>query len=439
MKPNPFSFGNAVDSSKFLNRKKPLRRIARRLVTEGQSSAIIGEPRIGKTSFLSYLSAEENSTELYGNINKRIIFSSLDSHMFPQAFTPAQFWEQALLPVKEQLIEPDLDSQLSKQYSICKENQFGTFTLEAFFRVLRQDEGCLALLIDEFDALIHHSVLNSVEFFGGLRSITSRSKGSLALVIASRQPIHVLNAETQYINTTGSPFFNIFSEITLGRFPKKDVVTLLRRGDQYFTPADRSAIDYVAGGHPYLLQVAASALWEAYEDRISTPQKRWAYMGNQIYREQDWHFADTWQVWTPATRKAFTSVALCNSQQLLPKRAIATKPFQKELKNFFPELRDLAETGFIVEDTQAEEGWRVEPQVMVWWLSDELVRALRQGKADQPFDQWLKAQEMENWLTQQEKKMLVDFAQASGDILLKGVGKLIESFAEGLGKSWTGS
>ena len=351
--------------------------------------------------------------------------------MFPQAFTPEKFWEQALSPVEEQLLAAAPDSPLDKQYDICKSNQFGTFTLETFFRVLKQADYCLVLLIDEFDALIHHQVLNSVEFFGGLRSLASRSGGSFALVIASRQPIHKLNAETQYMNTTGSPFFNIFSEVTLGRFPKEDVTTLLRRGDEYFSPHDRLAISHIAGGHPYLLQVAAAALWEAYEDRVPTPKERWVQMGNQVYREQDWHFADTWQVWTPAIRKAFTSVALCNNKQMLPKRTMAIKPFQKELKNFAPELRDLAETGFITRDTQVEEGWRIEPQVMTWWLTDELIRALRQGTGDKPFDQWLKAQEMDNWLTRQERETLAGFAQQSSNILLQGVSKLIEAFAEG--------
>ena len=338
MKLNPFSYGNVIDSHKFLNREKPLRRIVRRLVTKGQSSAIIGEPRIGKTSLLGYLSATETRRKLYENAADKIVFSSLDSHMFPQAFTPENFWEQALSPLKEQLITAAPNSPLSKQYEVCRSNQFGTFTLETFFRALKQADYCLVLLIDEFDALIHHQVLNSVEFFGGLRSLASRSGGSLALVIASRQPIHKLNAETQYMNTTGSPFFNIFSEVTLGRFPKKDVATLLRRGDEHFTPDDRLAVSHIAGGHPYLLQVAAAALWEAYEDRVPTPKERWVQMGNQVYREQDWHFSDTWQVWTPAMRKAFTSVALCNNKQMLPKRKMAVKPFQKELKNFSPEL-----------------------------------------------------------------------------------------------------
>ena len=101
-------------------------------------------------------------------------------------------------------------------------------------------------------------------------------------------------------------------------------------------------------------------------------------------------------------------------------------------------MQDLAETGFIARDAQVEEGWRIEPQVMTWWLTDELIRALRQGPEDKPFDQWLKAQEMDNWLTKQERETLAGFAQQSSGVLLQGVSKLIETFAEGLGKSIVG-
>ena len=380
----------------------------------------IGEPRVGKTSFLYYISAPETRPKLYGTTGERMIFSFIDSHMLSQEFTPTQFWQQALVPVKTQLIDPNPDTPVSKQYQICQDNHFGTFTLETFFRVLKQSEWRFVLLIDEFDALIHHQVLNSVEFFGGLRSLASRSGGSLALVIASRQPIHILNSETQYLNTTGSPFFNIFAEVTLGAFPEKDIDSLLARGGERFSPQDKLVIKRLAGGHPYLLQVAASALWDAYEDELPTPKERWTYASDRIYREQDWHFADTWQVWSPETRKAFTSVALCSKVQILPEHTFSLKAFIQDLKDLTPELKDLAESGFITKDETIECGWRIEPQIMVWWLADELVRAIRQDEQDKPFEKWLQAQEMENWLTRQQRDTLAGFAQKVGEFLGAG-------------------
>ena len=54
---NPFFYGNPVPPDQFLDRRRELRRITGRIVNQGQSTAIVGEPRSGKTSLLLYLSA----------------------------------------------------------------------------------------------------------------------------------------------------------------------------------------------------------------------------------------------------------------------------------------------------------------------------------------------------------------------------------------------
>jgi len=46
---NPFFYGNPVSPDQFLNRRRELRRIVGRIANQGQSSAIVGEPRGGKT------------------------------------------------------------------------------------------------------------------------------------------------------------------------------------------------------------------------------------------------------------------------------------------------------------------------------------------------------------------------------------------------------
>ncbi|NEO84192.1 MAG: hypothetical protein F6J87_08055 [Spirulina sp. SIO3F2] len=433
---NPFVYGNTTAIQNFLNRTRPLRRVIGRIITSGQSSAVVGEPRIGKTSFLNYISDPSTREKLYGTAGEQMIFSFIDSHMLSQEFTPSQFWQQALVPLKTQLVDPSPDTPLSQQYQVCQDNHFGTFTLETLFRRLKQAEWRFVLLIDEFDALIHHQVLNSVEFFGGMRSLASRSGGSLALVIASRQPIHILNDQTQYLNPTGSPFFNIFAEVTLGPFPKKDIEKLLDRAGERFSTQDRIVIKQLAGGHPYLLQAAAAALWDAYEEEIPDAPKRRQYMVERLYREQDWHFADTWKVWSPETRKAFTTIALCSGAQVLNDRTFALKPFIQSLKDLTPELKDLEEAGLIAKDDSQDCGWRVEPQIMIWWLADELVRATR--NTEQTFEQWLQAQEMEHWLTRQQRETIASFAQKSGEFLLEGAGQLLEAVAEGLGSGLAG-
>ncbi len=427
---NPFFYGNPVDSANFFNRRGPLRRVVGRLVGGGQSTAIVGEPRTGKTSLLHYLDGpKEIKADLYGERARHILFSYLDTQALGGQFTAAQFWEQALSPLEP--IPSGPDSSLARQHHLCRENEFGLFTLETLFRLLKLEGRRLVLLLDEFDTLLHHPVLNKAEFFGGLRSVASRSDGALALVIGSRLPLTALNAQMWEIYPTGSPFVNFFAEITLGPFPARDVTALLNQAGDRFKLEDRRAIRAVAGGHPFLLQAAAAAMWDAWDEGLDDAVRRRRYVGQRLYREQELHFADTWRVWSPAMRQAFITVALAHTAHLLPQREFLTEAFIAGLRDFGPELDDLAMAGLLAQDERVRGGWRVVPQAMLWWLADELVRAVR---TDTPFENWLRAQELDNLLTRKEREQLGEVVRGTVQVLQQGATTLIETFAKGLGE-----
>lgn len=434
---NPFFHGNPVEPKDFFNRRQPLRRVVGRILSGGQSTAIIGEPRVGKTSFLHYLVGPKEVREtLYGDQANRLLFAYLDSQVLSGQFTAAQFWEQVLMLGLEWVVQAQSDTALAQQYQICRNNSFGPFTLEALFRLLKADGWRLVVLLDEFDLLLHHPVLNSADFFGGLRSLSSRSEGALALVIGSRLPLSQLNARTQTFNPTGSPYFNTFAEITLGSFPERDIATLLDRAGECFTTWDKRAIRVIAGGHPFLLQTAAAALWDAHEEGVTDTFERRREMGQRVYRENKWLFYDTWRIWTPALRKAFSTVALAHTAHLLPQREFLPDAFIAGLRDFGPELDDLNAAGLVIRDEQVRGGWRVAPQAMLWWLADELVRSVRRNEVS--FEDWLRAQELDNLLTRKEKEQLGQVIQGAVQVLGQGATTLVEAFAKGIGESLTG-
>jgi len=306
---NPFFYGNPVSPAQFLDRRRELRRITGRIANQGQSTAVVGEPRSGKTSLLEYLAAPETRDDLYGSgREEKLFFSLIDNQALGGECDQARFWELALHPFYEKVIRPDPDpySPLIQAYQTCQESDFGTFTLERLLARMNAERWRFVLLLDEFDALLHHTVLSCAEFFGGLRALASRSRGALALVIASRRPLTDLNKDTQQFSRTGSPYFNFLDEITLGPLPDKYVTELLRRAGDRFTTADRRFITKVAGGHPYLLQVAASELWEAYTEGQDDPYRRRQQAGQSLYDKATLILDDTWRLWSPATRKAFT-------------------------------------------------------------------------------------------------------------------------------------
>ncbi len=380
---NPFFYGNPVPPDQFLDRRRELRRIAGRIVNRGQSSAIVGELDSGKTSLLLYLSAPETRTKLYGESEERLLFSYMDAQTLGGEFSQAQFWEHGLRPLHEQVIAPNPDSPLAQAYQMCRENEFGCFVLERLFAQMGPTGWRLVLMLDEFDLLLYHPVLNCAEFFGSLRSLASRSRGALALVIASRRSLASLNKDTQQFSRTGSPYFNFFAEIVLGMLPNEYVTELLRRAGDRFTAEDRRFIKEVTGGHPYLVQVAASALWEVYEEGEGDSSRRRQHTRQSLYDEAAQTLDDVWRLWPSETRRALTAVALVHinaleeREKLLEKHKFDVQQLVREIDDFDPELRSLEKQGFVAQDEAIPGGWRVRPQVLLWWLVDELVRMAR--------------------------------------------------------------
>lgn len=201
---NPFQVGSAVPPRALVGRGRELRRLASGILNGGQSAALVGEPRMGKTSLLQYLLAEETRADLFGAEAEKIRFSFLDAQMLGAGFDAPGFWERCLSPLAEAVKG---DEALQSAWRTCRLEKFGTFVLERLFAQLQAAGWRLVLLLDEFDTVLHHPVLNQSEFYGGLRSLASRYE-SLALVIASRQSLGDLNRATQDFSRMGSPYFN---------------------------------------------------------------------------------------------------------------------------------------------------------------------------------------------------------------------------------------
>jgi hypothetical protein len=428
---NPFFFGNPVSPDQFTNRTRDVRRVVSRLRQRGQSTAIIGEPKSGKTSLLQYLAAPQNTADLYGEAGGRLLFSFVDLQLLGGQVTPALFWELALAPVRAVL--GGADTPLGRQFALCGQNQYGAIVLEGLFRQLSSEGWTLALLLDEFDTLLHHPILNSAEFFGGLRSLASRSQGALAIVIASRISLVDMEGRTREIKPIGSPYFNIFSSVVLGGFPPKDAAKMLGQAGEAFSLNDRSFIQRVAGGHPYLLQAAGWLMWEAYQENLDDPVARYQQVSRRLQEETRLHFSDSWHSWTPAQRKALTAIALAHAGHLLAGREFNVRRLVADLRDWTPEIADLQARGLAAETDALASGWKVEPYALLWWLADELVRQVR---ADTPFEQWVRAQEMTGpgGLTSGQMERMGEAAQAVAAALGRGASTLIESLAKGYGE-----
>jgi hypothetical protein len=302
--------------------------------------------------------------------------------------------------------------------------------LEQFFSGLSAAGIRLILLLDEFDVILSHPKLNSAEFYGGLRALASHS-GGLIISIAARQNIEELNVKTQEINPTGSPYFNTFTPLELGPLSQDACTALLDRAGSNFTDVDRSYIHRVSGRHAYLFQSAAAALWNVVEEG-QEGEERYLAAGKGLYRQSRFHFADTWRVWSNATRKAITAIALSQIPQLLSKHEFHVSELIDDLDDFSPELDNLEIVGVIARDEAGE--WRITQEAFLWWLADELRRNVRD---DSQFGDWLRAQEFDNLLTANEREKLNVAVRKVLDLASRGATTLIESLAKGFGEGYS--
>jgi hypothetical protein len=428
---NPFIHGRALTPTEFTGRERSLRKIYGLLAT-GQSIAIIGQPHTGKTSLLKYVFDPNQRQVQTGGMFERDCFIFLDAQMLRSVETQTDFWQLVFEQLDDHLkaCEDDgLDRQIDL-YRTVVENQFGTFELGQFFAGLSEVDIRLILLLDEFDVILSHPKLNSVEFYGGLRALASHS-GGLIVSIAARLNIGELNSKTEEIKPIGSPYFNIFTQLELGPLSKIACAELLERAGSIFTDIDRRFIHRVSGRHAYLFQSAAASLWDVVEEG-KEGEKRYLAAGKGLYRQSKFHFADTWRVWSNATRKAITAIALSQIPQLLAKHDFQVSELIDNLDDFSPELDNLETVGVIVKDEAGE--WRITQESFLWWLADELRRNVRD---DAQFGDWLRAQEFDNLLTANERKKLNLAVRKVLDLAERGATTLIESLAKGFGEGYS--
>jgi hypothetical protein len=432
---NPFTIGKPIREHEFLGHTKEIRHIVSRIINGGQSVAVTVEPSMGKQSLLRYLSAPEKRAELYGDLASRMLFQYIDIPTLSSSFTKGQFWQLVLHPLSERLAEINIPG-VTVAYETCQKENFGIYVLEKLLESLQAAGWHIVLLMNEFNVFLEHPLLNKPEFYGGLRSLASRYE-SLTIITAGRLSLEELNTATQVFSRMGSPYFNFMTPISLGAFTTKEVHALLAHGDEHFDKDDKDFLFYIAGGHPSLLQVAAYALWETYEEGEFDHQTRWEITSRDLLESARPILADTWRVWTPEKRKAVTVIALDTLPRLVSGKEFDIESLLASFIDYTPEIDELKKRGFLIIDNETHTGYRLQAQVMLWWLAGELIRVTRPNDSED-VGEWLRKQEWDGIIKGQEKDQLKKALTALGGMLKAGSEAFIKASAEGFAKGLTG-
>jgi len=422
---NPFNIGQPARLDKFIGRKQELRLLLNR-VAGGESIAIIGHPKMGKTSLLlKMLDEKAQQNQKF----ERDLFCYLHTQMLQEVKTFGDFWEKALAPLEErlQIGPPHASEALSEVYRKARANNFAPLQLDQLFTQMGVAGTRLMLMLDNFDRLLSHPVLNHADFYSMLRYLATISQG-FVLVIACRLTIGQMDERTKHF-ILGSPYFNYFVERTVGAFAEPEVSELLDRAGDRFNPRDREFITVVSGGHPYLTQLAAAILWDILQDKSTWAEECYHRAAIELFHETERHFAETWRFLTEPCRIAMTAVALTQIPHLLAQPSLLEIRLLDDLADYAPDLAALEATGIVRHSDK--EGWSITQTTLLWWLIDELRRILR---GESSFNDWLDKEAGEGLLTSQGRETIRTATRKVLAALPKGAMTLIEAFVKGLGE-----
>ncbi len=306
---NPFTYGNPIsEAARFVGRERQVEQIFSRLRNvEFESSSIVGERRIGKTSLLYYI-ADANVRRAHGLAPDAFIFVYADLALLDATTTPTRLWQYLLRQMLPHLSERDAEPVRD---ALRAPDALDNFTLAEVFDGLDGHSKHVVLLLDEFENVTRNQNF-SPDFFYGLRSLAIHHR--LALITSSRRELIEL---THSHEIRSSPFFNIFANISVRLLTPDDARALienaLSESELHFTATEMENVLRIAGTHPFFLQTACHFLFDAYSSRLNA-QARHEYWTEKFRAEALPHFGEYWRHCDERERVVLAALALLNER-----------------------------------------------------------------------------------------------------------------------------
>jgi hypothetical protein len=261
---NPFHcHGPIRERELFFGRSAIVRDVLYSLLENGQSVALIGKEKIGKTSFLFYVASSETVAEVaavYEFTPRDHAFVCLNCESMKETDEAGCF-----LRIKDALEKQILtrDERLAPRLN-------GIMSTEAYaklcdtFRILKRAAVQPVVQLDDFDCLAVNSRL-SHRFFGGLRALSSNY--NVSYLTTSRVSLDELERRAPRI--AGSPFFNIFLSRELPSFNLDESRELLENRlasvDVVLPEVIQNLIFELSRHEPYRLQLAGACAYELWQ------------------------------------------------------------------------------------------------------------------------------------------------------------------------------
>jgi len=247
---NPFiNRGVITNPEDFFGREQEISEIITRLGAM-QSSSLVGERRIGKSSLLYHL-AQTGWLKIDDPAYRFLYFDLLDARFH----TAVEFFRAILQRL-------DLDADAVGDGKSLNRNLIAfTDQIEAQEQAGRR----IVLCLNEFEATFKHPAEFTEDFFDHLRSHLDRR--SFAVVTSTRTRLQDLCLDGKL----NSPFYNIFTVVELGPFTDDEVKTFLAHYHQQvqFTEDELKFINSYLDPHPLKLQIICDLVMKNRERRLA--------------------------------------------------------------------------------------------------------------------------------------------------------------------------
>ncbi len=245
----PAALEAPLPAAAFRGREQAVQLICDRLRNaERLSTSVVGGPRTGKTSLLRYLASEYAPHELSAVPYRAYV----DAQLLSSLSRPPDFWMFAFRALRDVLPGGDklavlLDGFLAK----AQNREIDAFDIEDIFDEFGKLGKPAVLLVDGWDLILKNQNYWG-DFFHIVRSMGQRQPRGLAFVVGT--PRRLLDL---WDDNVGSPYFNIFANVTIGQMEETDVREYVRKALQEknldASAEAEAAVLAASDSHPYMV------------------------------------------------------------------------------------------------------------------------------------------------------------------------------------------
>jgi len=432
MSANPFTFGNPIrDPERFIGREEEIRQITNRLLSSArESTSIVGERRIGKTSLLKYLTNPDVAAKF--GLNPEVFCLVYIDFQGLNDITPLRFWQRVLQLMARTMCDGDRKETLQ---NLSRQEFIDLFDLEDLFDSIGSDGTHVILLMDEFEYVTQNPNFDS-DFFGALRSLAIHY--NLSLVPATRRELVELCHSDEI---KGSPFFNIFATVILKPFTKEETDELIGKYSQsagiQFNSEEVEFIHQMGGGYPFFMQMIGHYLVAGKEAGLKG-NPLLIYAADEFHQQADPHFSYIWSHANESEKITLVTVLALEQEN---------KDLDKDIENVsvdrvtavYPraprDIVNLERRGALI---AKEGGIALFSKGYAKWIGLELTAAPEEQEDDSTVEQWIEANPQENFsgtrqaLSKTKKKYWPIIGKVMKEFSVEIIGKIAVEMLIGL-------